>query len=218
MNICIHSFISLVLKASLIVGAVLCLLWGHYQLAFGTIIIILITLLPVLLKSRHQVTIPAEFECLAVVFIYAALYLGSIQEFYSKYWWWDVALHTSAGFILGIVGFLLVYVLNHYKIDAINLKSGFIALFAFMFSIGLGALWEIFEFTMDQLFDHQMQESSLVDTMWDLIVDCIGAFIIAIMGWGYISVADKGSFLEKWINKFIDKNPRLFISSNRRDS
>jgi hypothetical protein len=218
MYIKIHSLISLVLKTSLLVGAVLCFFWGHYQLAFGTIIIISITLLPVLLKNHFQVDFPPEFECLAVLFIYAALYLGSIQEFYVKFWWWDILLHTSSGFILGIVGFLLVYVLNNNRLNSINLKPGFIALFAFMFSIGIGALWEIFEFIMDQLLDHKMQEDSLIDTMWDLIVDSIGALIISIMGWKYISVAGNDSFLEKWINSFIEKNPGLFISSIRKKS
>jgi len=216
-HIQIHSLISIVLKTSLIIGATLCLLWGHYQLAFGTIVIILITLLPVLLKNRYQVTIPPEFECLAVVFIYAALYLGSIQEFYIKYWWWDILLHVNSGFILGIVGFLLVFVLNNNKLDTIHLKPGFMALFAFMFAIGIGALWEILEFIMDQLFDHGMQGSGLEDTMWDLISNSIGAFIISIIGWGYMSVARNNSFLENWINKFIEKNPGLFIHATRKN-
>ena len=36
----------------------------------------------------------------------------------------------------------------------------------------IGVIWEIFEFTMDHVFDLTMQKSGLPDTMTDLIVDC----------------------------------------------
>jgi uncharacterized oligopeptide transporter (OPT) family protein len=79
--------------------------------------------------------------------------------------------------------------------------------------MGMAALWEIFEFAMDQLFAMNMQKSGLVDTMWDLIVDGIGAGIISILGWWFLQTRSRDSFLEQWIDSFIHKNPRLF---NRR--
>ncbi len=63
---------------------------------------------------------------------------------------------------------------------------------------------------MDQLFGMNMQKSGLVDTMWDLIVDSIGAAIIALLGWAYLRAAGSDSFLERWIERFIQANPRLF--------
>ena len=70
-----------------------------------------------------------------------------------------------------------------------------------------------FEFAMDQLFGMNMQKSGLVDTMWDLIVDGFGALIISIAGWGFLKKRSNESFLEDWINSFIEKNPRLFSKS-----
>lgn len=61
-----------------------------------------------------------------------------------------------------------------------------------MFALGVGALWEIFEFTMDSLFGMNMQKpmlgdpSGLTDTMWDLIVDATGALVISVLGWRYL--------------------------------
>jgi hypothetical protein len=51
--------------------------------------------------------------------------------------------------------------------------------------------------------------SGLTDTMWDLIVDALGAFAISAFGWWYMK---KGQppFFENWIQKFIDKNQRFF--------
>jgi len=82
--------------------------------------------------------------------------------------------------------------------------------------MAFGTIWEIFEFTMDQVFGMNMQKpmlndpSGLTDTMWDLIIDAIGAGIISSLG--YIHLRNKGSdsFLEKWIDEFIERNPRLF--------
>ena len=83
------------------------------------------------------------------------------------------------------------------------------AVFALAFSVAIGAVWEIFEFAMDSIFGLNMQKSGLVDTMWDLIVDTLGATVIAAMGFGYLRTG-KDSFLERWIARFVETNPRLF--------
>jgi hypothetical protein len=53
--------------------------------------------------------------------------------------------------------------------------------------------------------------SGLTDTMWDLIVDSVGAFIISAIGWWHMKKR-RPSFMEAWILKFIERNPRLFQS------
>jgi len=205
-----HRRVSFVLKAILGIGAVLLFIQGRYQAGLEVLIILLVTMSPVLLGKRFDVKIPPEIETLAVVFVYMALFLGEVRGYYLRFWWWDIVLHIGSGFLLGILGFLLVYVLNEKKDIQLDLHPKFIALFAFMFAMGIGALWEIFEFGMDQIFGMNMQKSGLIDTMWDLIVDGIGALIISILGYGFIARGDRESFLEKWIDNFIDKNPRLF--------
>ncbi|MFO7809195.1 MAG: hypothetical protein R6V24_07590, partial [Guyparkeria sp.] len=147
------------------------------------------------------------------------LFLGEVQGYYTRFWWWDLVLHTVSGFLLGIFGFLLVYILNEKKNLQFHMTPGFVAFFAFMFAVGVGALWEIFEFTMDQFAGTNMQKpmlgdpSGLTDTMLDLVVDTVGAAVIAVLGYGYLRVAAGKSFLEQWIAAFLDANPRLF---NRR--
>ena len=96
------------------------------------------------------------------------------------------------------------------------MKPGFVAFFAFLFAIGVGAIWEIFEFSMDQLFGLNMQKamlgdpSGLTDTMWDMIVVVFGALSIALLGYGYLKTAGNESFMERWIQAFIERNPRFF--------
>ncbi len=206
----LHKALTLFLQATLFVGVILFCLQERWLTAVVTLAIIILTLLPLMLGRRFDVRIPPEFELLAVLFVYASLFLGEVHGYYVRYWWWDAVLHTGSGFLLGVLGFLLVYVLNERPDADVHMRPRFVALFAFMFGVGMGALWEIFEFAMDQIFGMNMQKSGLVDTMWDLIVDTVGAAVIAILGWIYLRTAGSNSFLERWITQFVRANPRLF--------
>jgi len=57
-----------------------------------------------------------------------------------------------------------------------------------------------------------MQKSGLVDTMWDLIVDSVGALFTSVSGFMYIK-AGKTHILSRLLRRFMEKNPRLFRSS-----
>jgi len=211
-----HKWLTMSLQAILLVGAGLAF-WEQQWLTAGTTLaVVVITLVPFLLGKRFQVFIPPEFECLATLFVFGSLFLGEVRGYYLRFWWWDLVLHTASGVLLGIVGFLLVYVLNEKEEIDLHMAPGFVALFAFLFGVGIGALWEIFEFSMDQFWGLNMQKpmwgdpSGLTDTMWDLIVDILGAIVISVMGYGYLKTAGKKSFLEQWILSFIEANPKFF--------
>ena len=117
--------------------------------------------------------------------------------------------------MLGILGLLLVYVLNESPRVDMTMRPGFVAFFAFCFSVAVGAVWEIFEFSMDQLAGTNMQKpmfddpSGLTDTMWDIIVDTLGALVISVSGYVYMKRGVKSLF-ERWIMRFVEMNPRLF--------
>ena len=188
--------------------------------AFLVLAIMIVSLLPYALGRRFRVHVPAEFQVLAVIFVFATLFLGEIRSYYERIWWWDMALHASSGLLLGICGFLLVYVLNENERVDLHLRPRFVALFAFLFAVTVGVLWEIFEFAMDELFGTRMQKpmfddpSGLTDTMWDLVVDALGALAISVLGWRYMKRGQR-SFMEAWIRTFIERNPRLFRGRGR---
>lgn len=212
----IHERLTFLLQAILLVGVVLSLWNGRWFAAATTAAIILITLLPILLEKRFRVFVPPEFEFLAILFVFASLFLGEVLDYYNRLWWWDLMLHTVSGLLLGISGFLLVYVMNESDMFSLDMSPGFVALFAFMFAVGMGAVWEIFEFAMDQFFGLNMQKemlgdpSGLTDTMWDIIADTAGAAVISVLGLGYLRTAGSESFLERWIGSFIEANPGMF--------
>lgn len=181
-------------------------LWMNAALVVGVMIL---TLLPLAVTSRLHVRIPAEFQLMVVAFVFGSLFLGEALSYYDRFVWWDTALHFSSGLLLGVFGFLLVYVLNEHRRIELQLRPAFVALFAFLFAVAMGAIWEIFEFVVDQLFGTNMQKNGLSDTMWDLIFATISAAIISVFGWWYLG-HDQHSFIENWIDKFIRRNPRLF--------
>jgi len=186
--------------------------WIHVFLVTG---IMLTMAFPVVLKSHFPVQIPSEIQILAILFGFAALFLGEIRDYYERFWWWDLALHATAGLLLGLQGFMTVYILNEDRHVDLHMRPAFLAIFAFCFSQAIGAIWEIFEFTMDQVFGLTMQKpmlgdpSGLTDTMWDLIVNAIGALVISVAGWRYLSRA-RSSYLDDWVRRFIARNPQLF--------
>lgn len=205
----VHAWLTAVLQLIMVVGLSVAIYERQWFNAFLVGIIICVTLLPAVVGRRFGVRIPSELELLAILFVFASLFLGEIRGYYARFWWWDVVLHTGSGLLLGIVGFLLVYVMNQHERIELHMKPGFVALFSFAFAVAVGAVWEIFEYAMDTLFGLNMQKSGLVDTMWDLIVDTAGALVIAILGYAYMKAGTQ-SFIEKWIDKFVDANPRLF--------
>jgi hypothetical protein len=214
----IHQWITVSLQAVMLGGLALAIYERQWLNSFLIVSILCLTLLPAILGTRFKVHIPPQFELLAILFVFGSVFLGEIRGYYVRFDWWDVALHTGSGFLLGILGFLLVYVLNEDEHIDLHMKPKFVALFSFAFAVAVGAIWEIFEYGMDTLFGLNMQKSGLVDTMWDLIVDTVGAAAIALLGYRYMK-RGTSYFAEQWIDKFIEGNPRIFAGrADERDN
>ena len=213
----IKRWIVLLIVALMAVDLVVVVSEGLWLSGFLILTIALLILFVTVFSGRLAVQVPAEFQVLALVFVFAALFLGEVRSYYDRIWWWDIALHSTSGLLMGILGFLLVYVLNASEKIALSMTPRFVAFFAFMFAVAVGALWEIFEYSMDTIFGANMQKamfedpSGLTDTMWDMIVNTVGAAFISTLGWWYMK-RDRRSFIDAWIQKFIDRNPGWFES------
>lgn len=216
----IHRLLIRILLAVMIVEWILLIVEQRWLSVFLVSLIILTLFAPIIFRRHTQLEIPAEFHIAAVTFTFSALYLGEVHRFYELVWWWDIALHATAGLLMGILGFLLVYILNESERVEIHMTPGFIAFFAFLFAVSIGTFWEIFEFGVDQLFGTNMQKpmmgdpSGLTDTMWDMIVNAAGGGIISLTGWWYLKY-NKNFFVREWIRKFIKRNPGMFRNQKR---
>ncbi len=208
-----HLAILTVLQLVMAIQLVLLLIRQEWLQAFLVSGIMALTLAPVVL--RLPVEIPSEIQIVAVLFVFATLFLGEVRHYYERFWWWDVVLHTTSGLLLGLLGFMFVYMLNEDRHVDLHMRPSFVALFAFFFALGIGALWEIFEFALDRFFGTNMQPptsgdpSGLTDTIHDLIVDTVGAAVVSIAGWRYLARA-RTSYVDNWAKRFIRRNPQIF--------
>lgn len=203
--------LTFLIQSLLAVGLVVFIIRHDWENIFLTLLVIGLTLAPAFLDRQYRIVIPPEFQLISAAFVFLSLFLGSASDFYYKYWWWDVVLHTSSGFLLGIVGFIFLFVLNRTNRIPRDMRPGFICFFAVTFSVFLGVMWEIVEFIVDRFTtaNMQSQETGVVDTMQDLIVDTLGAVIVAMMGMAYAK-SGRYSFVADGVRKFIDRNPKLF--------
>jgi len=182
--------LSTLIRLSLLVAFILALVEGIWTVAFVSIGAFIVTLLPWFLARTYQIFVPIGFEFALVLFVYAALFLGEVHSFYERFWWWDVVLHAGSGMTIGFIGFLIPYSL--YRDGRFQAQPFLIAFLSFSIAIAIGALWEIFEFAMDSTLGFNMQKNGLVDTMWDLIVNVVGALIASGSGYVYLRYKLRG--------------------------
>ena len=197
----INEFISWIVRILLVFAIVESIFSKNYQNTFVAGLTFIMTFYPSILRKRLRVYLPSSLQIVITLFIFAAQFLGELHDFYYRFPWWDNMLHCISGSVLGIIGFMFVYFLNKTHIKKTKLSPFFIVLFAFCFAVMIGVVWEIFEFSADRMLGLNMQkfrlpeEDGLVDTMTDLIVDSIGAIIVAIVG--YIYMKDEKKMLKK---------------------
>jgi len=170
---------------------------------FTAVLGLLLTFIPKAVEkiSKSRLKFSATLSFAIIVFIFGAEFLGEIKKFYDIFPWWDVMLHTVSGVILGLIGFMLVFVLNESTRTKVQLSPLFICFFAFCFALSCGAIWEIFEFSGDRLLHMNMQkylppagttklftanwrfDAGLIDTMTDIICDASSAFVTSLFGY-----------------------------------
>ena len=210
----IYITITLLIQAIVSIGLVLFILRRDWENVFLTVLVLGLTLIPAFLLRRYRVYTPPEFQLIAAAFVFLSLYLGSARDFYYHFWWWDIVLHTGSGFLLGIIGFLALFLMNQTdRLPAGDSASVPLLLWRDIRRF-LGVLWEITEFVIDLVVpwtNMQSRETGVGDTMLDLIVDTLGAIVVALMGWAYFK-SGRYSFIADGVRKFIRKNPHLFRS------
>ncbi|MER2180529.1 MAG: hypothetical protein ABS899_00575 [Desemzia incerta] len=155
---------------------------------------VIVMFIPSVIEKKFSVDIPDVMEMLYFVFLFCAIYLGEVRDFYYRIPSWDLILHMFSGAMLGALGFVLVSFFNDSEKVNMQLSPIFVTLFAFCFALAAGTLWEIYEFLADGLLGTNMQKfitadrevlvgrDALADTMEDLIVDALSSLAVCIIG------------------------------------
>ncbi|WNY26627.1 hypothetical protein [Methanolapillus ohkumae] len=176
---------------------------NEFFFLFFTTMTLIYLFLPKFVQKKMKFVADPWLVIVIVLFIFAGSFLGQGLNFFERFPWWDVFLHTISGIILGLIAFALTSALNESKDCGIKLNPFYVALFSFTFAIAVGALWEIVEYLFDwflattmQCWDQDpslyitgriYQGAGLIDTMEDLIVDTLGALFVSTVGYFYLS-------------------------------
>ncbi len=155
---------------------------------------LVVMFLPAFLEKHWVIRIPNGMTIAYFVFLYCAVYLGEVRNFYYAVPHWDSVLHAFSGGMLGALGFSLVNILNESERTKVSLSPVFVAIFAFSFALSMGALWEIYEYSLDCILGLNMQKfrledgtqligsAALADTMKDIIIDALSALAVSLAG------------------------------------
>lgn len=150
------------------------------QVIFGALIPAILQIVSYATKEDF----PLFLNLLFSIHIILAVDLGCAMSFYDRFYWRDMLMHGCFGLIASMSFYILLL-----KWNGGNLKRfGFFALI-FLSTMGCAAIWEIFEFTCDQILDIDAQRvmesiamghTPVYDTMMDIIVAIAGICVFYI--------------------------------------
>jgi uncharacterized membrane protein YjdF len=178
------------------------LLFGLYRRHVGTIVnaafSLAITFLPAFLE--HDKDIPMNPGITFLMTIAVAMHAIGALGPYKMFWWWDRVLHTFSSFVVAAVGYAAVKAFDQYS-DDIYFPPRFIFAFILLFTMGLGVLWEVFEFFARRAsyfagVDAVLGQAGLHDTLIDLVVNTLGGLIFAV--WGTI-------YFNDYVHRLVEK-------------
>ena len=144
---------------------------GNSENAYTCLLSLFLLYLPSIIERKLEMRLPTALEITVVVFIFASEILGEIACFYVTVPFWDKAMHTVSGFIYAAVGYSMADILNRDHRISFQLSPVFLAVVAFCFSMTIGALWEIFEFSVDVLLNKDMQKDTVLHEITSVALD-----------------------------------------------
>ncbi|MBU1144487.1 MAG: hypothetical protein KJ971_01345 [Firmicutes bacterium] len=170
---------------------------------FLAILAIALFSIPWIIESRFKLDIPNYLEILVLIFLFCAIVLGNIHGFLVSINGYDKVLHIVSGITISIIAFEIIHFYNQSRELSQQMNTRLVSIFAFTFAITLLVFWEFYEFIVDTIAYNSNedtlrnmqryqwenlipifpQDNGLVDTMLDLIVGSIGAFVVSIVGW-----------------------------------
>lgn len=112
---------------------------------------------PRLLKKFANFEVPVEVHISVTAFAFLGLVLGDGLNFYGKIGWWDSLLHFTSGIILSFIALWLLQMLILRR-KYLFMHRALLYIFVVAFSLAVGAVWELCEYTVDDIFHTNNQQ------------------------------------------------------------
>lgn len=176
--------------------------------------------------KKFKMEISDLLYLLASISVLLTLGLGMIFAFYQTVPFYDSFAHFLNGGLLVLIGILTLSLLVKQE-TLKQLSPLFIVLFAFMFASTLGIIWELVEYSIDGIFNSNMQRfaeiniidgvvhmgenlagrEALKDTMIDIILNTFGSLIISVLI--YFDLKREHPYINEMYIKRIEKGEEL---------
>ncbi|WP_050636258.1 hypothetical protein [Candidatus Stoquefichus sp. SB1] len=173
--------------------------------------------IPQFIKNKYHFQIPNMLDFILIAFAFSGLILGDVFNFYGRFPYWDSILHTFSGIVIAYVGFIVIEFLDKEYTIPLSVSPLFMSLIVVSVALAIGAVWEIGEYTVDDIFHTNNQQymkstratlydeedipleghEALNDTMKDLMLDLAGAIVVASIEYKKIESKQKKALLKK---------------------
>lgn len=140
-------------------------------------------------------------ELIFLLFILFAQLLGSILHFYGIIYWYDSFMHYISGILTSFLAVIILILFNKYDDN----DKVFNVIFILSITLMVASLWEIFEFTTDNLLGGDAQRvvaTGVTDTMKDIICALLGSILFSFC-YLYECLKNKTLLIKEFIKKLI---------------
>lgn len=167
---------------------------------YGSLIklsVIPVLLLPYIIEKISKNKLNDYLIIIYTIFITLAHFLGSIVNLYHKIYWYDSFAHFLSGILVAIIATYILVILKKYEKHSYVFNLLFILGVSFM----VAGMWEIFEFTSDNIFSKDAQNAlttGVTDTMKDIILAAAGTLLYCIL-YLYEELNEKTIIIKRFI-------------------
>jgi len=175
---------------------------GYYAGTFFGLVALGLSLIPTLVRRKVHIVVPWEITFLIALALFLHIGGYSYHWYLDLYPWYDKVAHLVSSITIALLGFLGVLIIMRVS-NGLEFERWHIFFFIIIFTLAFGAIWEIWEFTLDTLASSYLTkplQHSNTDTMIDLMTDLCGGMIIAILGTFYL----KKKSAENWADTFLE--------------
>jgi len=136
---------------------------------------------PMILKRSIHFSVHWFIEFL-LVFAISLHVWGGVLHLYSLPYY-DKIAHFLASAIVAFFALIVIYIMDVFS-PRIYMDAAMLGFFIAILTIAMGGMWEIVEFTSDQIFSHgqPVAQVSLQNTMMDMISDTVAGIIMGVVG------------------------------------
>jgi len=190
-------YITYVIQGLILLAAASSITAGEYFLGFSAGLAFLLTMAPSLMTRNMRLCLPWEINLLVAVSLYIHV-LGHVGGYYvSLAPYYDKLAHLISSATVALIAFFIAALAEHR--GEVRLTVTIAVIFIVSTTLAAGALWEIYEFVADEVFATNLQHGN-TDTMVDLIIDLVGAVIVA----GFVAIALSREEGQRFIRFFAD--------------